>query len=611
MPNEARLHPLRSGLVTKPGVAAACAATTVCGVLAWAALPPVVFPPANPFSESKRVLGKVLFWDEQLSSHNTVSCGTCHVPSQGGGDPRLARSPGNDLLLNTSDDVLGSFGVLKADAARDFQRDGVFGVTRQITGRSANSVINAALVPELFWDGRATAQFRDPITNVVLIPNFGALESQTVQPPLSDVEMGHTGIDWSSITTKLARVNPLDLATNLPPDVSVALASRPSYPDMFQAAFGDPQITPARIAMAIATYERTLISDQAPIDRYRAGELTALGDAELRGQTAFTSAAGRCSVCHSFTVGTFTDTTFRNIGLRPPAEDPGRQTITGLIADRGKFKVPGLRNVGLKQRFMHNGMFTSLTDVVGFYARAPGAPAGFTDNRDPIIAQIALPSQQQADIVAFLTNALTDPRVRDETFPFDRPTLVADRAANMPVLLGGGTAGSSGVPVMIAVDPPMVGSEEFRFGVDGVPAGASARLGLSANPPVNGLISPDRFLVAVNANSAGTATVHWPLTNGIVSAGQVLYAQWFVADPAAAGGESGSDVAQVTFFCGLYGCPPVCPGDYTHDGSIDGDDVIAFFSDWDAGLIAADLSGDGGVDGDDVIFFFGRWDAGC
>lgn len=56
---------------------------------------------------------------------------------------------------------------------------------------------------------------------------------------------------------------------------------------------------------------------------------------------------------------------------------------------------------------------------------------------------------------------------------------------------------------------------------------------------------------------------------------------------------------------------PPCPADYNDDGGVDGDDVIAFFGDWDNGLIAADFNGDGGVDGDDVIEFFGRWDSGC
>jgi hypothetical protein len=54
-----------------------------------------------------------------------------------------------------------------------------------------------------------------------------------------------------------------------------------------------------------------------------------------------------------------------------------------------------------------------------------------------------------------------------------------------------------------------------------------------------------------------------------------------------------------------------CRADYNDDGGVDGDDVIAFFADWDAGRIAADFNADGGVDGDDVIDFFGRWDSGC
>ncbi len=59
------------------------------------------------------------------------------------------------------------------------------------------------------------------------------------------------------------------------------------------------------------------------------------------------------------------------------------------------------------------------------------------------------------------------------------------------------------------------------------------------------------------------------------------------------------------------GCTPVCPADYDNSGSVDGDDVIAFLSDWDSGIIAADFNTDGSVDGDDVIGFFNSWDSGC
>jgi hypothetical protein len=60
---------------------------------------------------------------------------------------------------------------------------------------------------------------------------------------------------------------------------------------------------------------------------------------------------------------------------------------------------------------------------------------------------------------------------------------------------------------------------------------------------------------------------------------------------------------------GIYA--PPCTGDYNRDGSVDGDDVIAFFQDWDNGIIEADVTGDDAVDGDDVIFFFNAWDQGC
>ncbi|MFZ4575115.1 MAG: GC-type dockerin domain-anchored protein [Phycisphaerales bacterium] len=62
---------------------------------------------------------------------------------------------------------------------------------------------------------------------------------------------------------------------------------------------------------------------------------------------------------------------------------------------------------------------------------------------------------------------------------------------------------------------------------------------------------------------------------------------------------------------GVVAPPPACPADYNGDTGVDGDDVIAFFADWDGGVIGADFNGDGGVDGDDVIDFFARWDSGC
>ena len=75
-----------------------------------AQLLPVPVPPENPITEAKRVLGKVLFWEEQMASDHRVACGTCHMPAAGGIDPRAitANHPGSDGVFGTSDDRIGS-----------------------------------------------------------------------------------------------------------------------------------------------------------------------------------------------------------------------------------------------------------------------------------------------------------------------------------------------------------------------------------------------------------------------------------------------------------------------------------------------------------------------
>ena len=103
-----------------------------------------------------------------------------------------------------------------------------------------------------------------------------------------------------------------------------------------------------RIAFAIATYERTLVADEAPWDRFTEGDTTAMTQSQIQGWNFFRGSP--CSTCHA--PPTFTDHSFRNIGLRPSTEDPGRQDVTGRVQDRGRFKVPTLRNSGLKVNHM-------------------------------------------------------------------------------------------------------------------------------------------------------------------------------------------------------------------------------------------------------------------
>jgi cytochrome c peroxidase len=582
---------------------------------AFAAIPPVPVPSQNPITEQKRVLGKVLFFDEQLSSSNTVACATCHVMSRGGADNRVALNPGPDGVAGTPDDRQASPGVIRADSTVSYFRDPTFNFGPQVTGRTANSPINSGFNVDSFWDGRARSQFVDPQTNTVAIPAGGSLESQAVGPITNSVEMGHDGIDWNYVVSKLPNVQPLQLATNVPADIAAVLSSKPTYPQLFAAAFGDGAITARRIAFAIATYERTLVSNQAPFDAFQAGNPNALTPGQQAGRQTFQD---NCAACHNLQNGLLTDHSFRNIGLRPPAEDLGRQIVTGDPNDRGRFKVPSLRNVGLKRNFMHNGQFTTLTEVARFYARAPGSPPQFPDNRDPAMNAINFPPQAEAGLVDFLANALTDPRVVAQEFPFDRPTLYTERPEHRSAAQGGGVAGTGGVvPAIIANQPAFVGNMDFRVGVFNTVTGGTAALYASLTPPANGRINRDRLvgttITGIVGGTLGVATVNWQLAPGTVSAGEVYYLQWVIQDPVAPNGEALSRIVSQPIFCGSQGCPNPCgTADFNGDGDFGTDqDIEAFFACLAGNCCATcysmggDFNGDGdtGTDQDIEAFF--------
>ncbi|MBX3407025.1 MAG: hypothetical protein KF869_09690 [Phycisphaeraceae bacterium] len=587
------------------------AAMSVSGAAKAQGLPPVPVPPQNPITEPKRVLGKILFWEEQLSTSNTVSCGTCHVPARAGTDPRIAVHPGLDGVPGTPDDVRASPGVIASDPINEYIRAEFFNLQPQVTPRSANGMINAAYAPQLFWDGRASGQFADPETGTVLIPVGGALENQAVAPPLSDVEMAHRELDWSELTVRIATARPLALATGHPADVALALADRPDYPELFRRAFGTAEVTSARIAMAIATYQRTLIADDSPWDRFMAGQTNALTPQQQQGWADFQTA--RCNNCH--TAPLFTNHSFRNIGVRPIAEDNGRQGVTGLAADRGRFKVPTLRNINLKATFMHNGQFNTLQQVLGFYA----APPLFPDNRDPLlIPPPPLPPPVQQNIIALLNGGLTDPRVAAEQFPFDRPTLFTNRPEDQAVLLGGGVAGTGGVvPQIITRDPAMIGNLEFRIGLNASPqlGGAGAFLAVSSRPPQNGVVLGGELWGPVTlkdaAGTEGAATFFWPLGVGDIWPGQMVWVQWVIDDPNAPDGQARSNIARVRFFCPSDGCEEVCTADHDRDGATTVSDIFAFLSDYFAGRIRADVNGVNGLNVSDIFAFLTAWFAGC
>ncbi len=577
------------------------------GAYSFAALPVVVAPAENPISEAKRVLGKALFWDEQLSIDNTVSCGSCHMAAAGGSDFRVARHPGADGIMPSPDDVFASPGVIASDAGADYEPSALFDLDVQVTSRSAQTAIMAMYAPSLFWDGRAGDAFVDPGTGETLIASGAALETQALGPITSDVEMGHHGRDWDEVSRKIAGAVPLALAEAVPADVAGAIDGAGSYRELFEAAFGDGEVTPARIAFAIATYERTLVPDETPWDRFVAGDTGAMTQSQIQGWNAFRTS--RCAACH--TPDTFTDHTFRNIALRPGGEDDGRGAITGDAADNGKFKVPTLRNVGLKPTFMHTGQFTNLNQVLAFY-RGPGAPGNV---RDPLLP-VAFPPNVNTQVVDFMQNALTDPRVANEEFPFDRPVLRSELSDGRPVVVAEGRAAGNGrVPRIIANIPGNIGNVGFKLGVENARGGAAATLIFSNEPPVDGELAGEAVAtigLSGTGGGGGYGTGWWPIPANPAFDGRSVYFQWRIADANAVGGAALSEAVRVDLYCGSR-CPEGCLADIAEPfGTLSFADITAFLAAFQSRSWAADVAAPfGSLTFSDVSSYLAGFAGGC
>jgi len=395
----------------------------------------VVYPTENPYSWDKAILGKILFWEEQMSSDDTVACGTCHRSGAGGSDPRAGTAP---TFPSAIGGIHGAHGIRACtiDGSGDVVYDNSSAV--QVTKRKPPTYLDAMFAADLFWDGRATSAFTDPDTGNVAIASGGALESQVVGPPLNGVEMACADRTWPDIHAKLERVMPLAKARDIPPDMLYALCAHPSYPELFQAAFGDPAITTERIAFAIATHERTLISNQTPYDLFQGGDVNALTAQQKTGMDLF-AGKGKCQRCHAPPV--FASNQFVNLGLinfdQPggdmgsdtPHVDLGREEHTGLVDDRGKFRTPTVRNVALReaQGVLHDGLVegASLDELMTAYNVPPKRDAHTDPRMDPAIDgnQLGLTGDELSAILAFIRDGLTDPRVAAEEYPFDRPKL--------------------------------------------------------------------------------------------------------------------------------------------------------------------------------------------
>jgi cytochrome c peroxidase len=417
-----------AGSDTAPGDGGAAGAAAELGPYAN-----VNFPPDNPFTEDKAMLGKILFWDEQLSSDNTVACGTCHRAEAGGSDPRAAspsaaRHPGADGKLGTDDDIHGAAGMKRCQIVNGdvvYKSDAVFGLNVQVTRRKPPTYFDAMLAPAVFWDGRA-ADFVDPAGGPTV--KGAALEAQALGPPMSDAEMACEGRTWADLTTKLQTASPLKFAHEIPPDMrtwlDAHLDANGTYPALFKAAYpNSPGVTAKNVVFAIATHERRLMSSETPWDHYMAGEKNALTPAQINGWGLFQKVG--CTTCHAPPL--FSDKSYHNLGFIPiPTFDTGRQEVTAAAADKGRVKTATVRNVALREAggLLHYGFGpgATLEAVMAAYNNPP-----LLENSDPLMIPLRLSDTEIKDVIDFMRNGLLDPRVKAALPPFDRPRLGSEQ----------------------------------------------------------------------------------------------------------------------------------------------------------------------------------------
>src|SRR6185295_17925668 len=511
-------------------------------------------PAGNLITATKAYLGKTLFWDEQLSSTGTVACGTCHFASNGGSDSRSAvgsvraRNAGADNVFGTADDVFASPGVISNNADGTYSFAALYGFHEQVTGRKSRSYIDAGFSPNaLFWDGRATGTFSDPIGGAVVLQNGAALESQVLGPPVSSTEMANVNRTWVDVASRIANSRPLALSPSVPVGLRDWINSR-SYAELSQEAFGSSEVTPVRIAEAIATFERTLYSDRTPFD-LATQNIAPLGAAEQRGQGIFNGRG--CNACHAGTL--FSDNQFHNIGVRPQTEDTGRFQVTGNANNIGEFRTPSLRNVGLRGPYFHAGRFQTLDEVVEFYNRGGDFDAPNINHN--LIRPLNLSPQQKSDLLAFLRRPLIDPRVAAGIGQFDRPTLYSE-SSRVPQIVANGTTGSGAlVPQVTAIEPPIVGNPSFTVGVSNALGGAQAVLVVDSNDPGTGPTIPNgpslaRVVVPLSGSGAGQGfgSASISIRDDASLIGQSFTGRWFVSDPNAVGGVAVSPAFKFTIF---------------------------------------------------------------
>ena len=354
--------------------------------------PRPALPEDNPLTEEGVELGRLLFFDPQLSVNNSQSCASCHQTANAFSESRPVST----------------------------------GAEGKVGTRNAMPLINLAWKSSFFWDGRAAT-----LRQQVLQPIQNPLEMhETLTDLISKLRSSRPqeAFEEKAPSSKLQAPSPQEPALDSAAlelgiwDFSGAwsLELGASYPSLFQRAFGSTQITADRIARALEQFLLSQTSYASKFDRVLGGaaQFTA---AEQRGFELFHSEydprreqyGADCFHCHGGPL--FQSQTFANNGLDADFKDLGRFLVTGKEGDRGTFAVPSLRNVEVTGPYMHDGRFRSLEEVIEHYS----ADIKRSPTLDPNLAKhpdrgIQLSSEDKAALVSFL-KTLTDTRFQTNT----------------------------------------------------------------------------------------------------------------------------------------------------------------------------------------------------
>ena len=331
-----------------------------------AALPAHVEAPAdNPTTPEKVALGRLLFWDPILSGSEDIACATCHHPDFGYTD-------GRDLPIGTGGRGLGPKRIFPGTAAPLVKRNSQTILNVAFNGIDMDGHVDPADAP-MFWDARAHG-----------------LEAQALAPIESLEEMrGPRVQEGRGVAEAVRRVSRVK-----------------EYRSLFTQAFGSAAaVTAENLARAIAAFERTIITTDAPFDRYMRGDHTALTDVQIRGMASFESHG--CIQCHNGPM--LSDYKVHVLGVsdnpKLGAWDPG-------VDHRFAFRTPTLRNLKYTGPYMHSGLLGSILDVIGFY-RIAGTGNGFVHFDAPTLFNGRL--------------LLASPVARDQVDPLVRQLVVIQR----------------------------------------------------------------------------------------------------------------------------------------------------------------------------------------